>query len=102
MKMDIEMQERCKGYMGEHLLFLRKKLGMSQSHLADMIGISRQSYNGIENGKRAMRWETFLALELFFLRQPETGDWIYYNEVLSPEGLFQREECCEEEAAEQG
>ena len=35
-----------------HLKELRKKLGISQTTVANALGISRQSYNFYENGKR--------------------------------------------------
>lgn len=41
---------------------LRARLGISQAKLAEMIEISRQTYNVIENGKREMTWPIFLSL----------------------------------------
>lgn len=52
---------------------LRARLGASQAELAEMIGISRQSYNSYENGKKEMPWTTFMALLAVFQNNPETN-----------------------------
>lgn len=49
-----------------HLATLRAKIGISQSDLCHLVGISRQLYSAIENGRREMSWETYLALMFFF------------------------------------
>ena len=38
----------------DELPALRAKLGLSQDELSNIIGISRQTYSGIENKKRRM------------------------------------------------
>lgn len=53
---------------------LRMRAGISQQDIAAMIGISRQTYSMIENGKRQMTWSTFLALVLFFDANSSTQD----------------------------
>lgn len=45
---------------------LRAKARVSQEIVAEKIGISRQTYSGIETGKRDISWTTFLALVAFF------------------------------------
>lgn len=50
----------------EELESLRAKAGISQSELASLIGISRQTYSAIECRKRLMSWNTYLSLILFF------------------------------------
>lgn len=45
---------------------LRAKVGVSQSEIASLIGVSRQTYSSIECGKRLMSWSTYLSLVLFF------------------------------------
>lgn len=45
---------------------LRARVRVSQEIIAEKIGISRQTYSGIETGKREMTWTTFLALLAFF------------------------------------
>ncbi len=45
---------------------LRARAKLSQEFVAEKIGISRQTYSGIETGKREMSWTIFLALLAFF------------------------------------
>lgn len=46
----------------DDLSALRAKLGISQHEIANVIGISRQTYSSIETGKKKMPWNVFLAL----------------------------------------
>lgn len=50
----------------EELPILRAKIGISQEEVSNVVGISRQTYNAIETGKRKMSWSTFLSLTLFY------------------------------------
>lgn len=50
----------------EELPVLRAKIGISQEEVSNIVGISRQTYNAIETGKRKMSWNTFLSLVLFY------------------------------------
>ena len=45
---------------------LRAKIGISQEEIANVIGVTRQTYYAIESGKRVMLWGTFLSLLFFF------------------------------------
>lgn len=45
---------------------LRKLAGISQEELANLLGISRQTYSAIEREVRRMSWNTYLSLILFF------------------------------------
>ena len=56
----------------EELPVLRAKAKVSQETVADKIGISRQTYSGIETGKREMTWTTFMALVAFFQNHDTT------------------------------
>ena len=51
---------------------LRARLGKSQAELADMIGVSRQTYNSLETGKKEMTWTLFMALVALFQNNTET------------------------------
>lgn len=51
---------------------LRARLGISQARLAEKVGISRQTYNSIETGKKEMPWTVFLALIAVFQNNEET------------------------------
>ena len=48
------------------LIPLRSKAGISQGELANLIGVSRQTYGAIERGDREMTWNTYLSLVLFY------------------------------------
>ncbi len=52
--------------LAENLPALRAKVGVSQGDLAQLIGVSRQTYCAVESGLRRMSWSTFLSLILFF------------------------------------
>ena len=45
---------------------LRARIGASQADISERTGISRQTYNAIENGKKSMSWTVFLALYAVF------------------------------------
>lgn len=51
---------------------LRARLGISQERAAEIIGISRQTYNAIETGKRGMTWPIFLSMVAFFQNNEQT------------------------------
>ena len=55
---------------------LRARARASQETIAEKIGISRQTYSGIETGKREMTWTTFLALLAFFQNNEQTKPMI--------------------------
>lgn len=55
---------------------LRAKARVSQSEIAEKIGISRQTYSSIETGKREMSWTTFLALIAYFQNNENTKKMI--------------------------
>ena len=55
---------------------LRARVRVSQENIAKKIGISRQTYSGIETGKREMTWTTFLALLAFFQNNEQTKPMI--------------------------
>lgn len=50
----------------EHLLFLRKKAGLSQTALAKEIGISWRAYQTYERGQREPGLSTLMALADFY------------------------------------
>ena len=55
---------------------LRARVRVSLEIIAEKIGISRQTYSGIETGKREMTWTTFLALLAFFQNNEQTKPMI--------------------------
>jgi transcriptional regulator with XRE-family HTH domain len=50
-------------HIKEHLIELRKQLGLSQTALAEELGMSLRAYQDIEAGKSAYRRVHFLAVE---------------------------------------
>ena len=58
--------------MMEWLLVLSSALNITQGELAHRVGISRQTYSALELGKKALSWNTFLSLFLFFLANEKT------------------------------
>lgn len=54
-------KEKLIANMTENLPVLRAKLSLSQVQLAGKVGISRQTIMNIENKKRGMAWNTFVA-----------------------------------------
>ena len=60
----------------KELSVLRAKAGISQGELCNIIGISRQSYSAIENGRKKMMWPTYLTLIYFFDSMSSTRDML--------------------------
>ena len=52
--------------LSKELMFLRTKAGVSQEDLAEILGVSRQTYGSFERKTRTMTWNTYLSLILFF------------------------------------
>ena len=50
----------------DDLAVLRVKSGVSQAELSNLIGVSRQTYSSIENGRKKMMWPTYLTLVFFY------------------------------------
>ncbi len=61
-----EDKEKFIDALSENLPALRAKVGVSQGDLAQLIGVSRQTYCAVESGLRRMSWNTYLSLILFF------------------------------------
>ena len=51
---------------------LRARIGASQADISERIGVSRQTYNAIENSKKKMSWTVFLALFAVFSSDERT------------------------------
>ena len=67
----------CIALLSKHLTALRAEAGISQGDLAQMVGISRQTYAAAEGGTRRLSWETFLALLCFFDSNRNTHDTLH-------------------------
>ena len=58
--------------MVTELPVLRARIGASQADISEKIGISRQTDNAIENGKKKLNWTVFLALFAVFSSDERT------------------------------
>lgn len=83
--MDIKQKEFFIKNMTENLPTLRKKLGISQDELSEKIGVSRSTIAGIENKKRVMSWNMFLALLLIFITNEDTDKLLNVMEIYTDE-----------------
>lgn len=59
-----------------NLTILRTKAQISQEELANLIGVSRQTYSSIERKVRKMSWSTYLSLVLFYDHDEKTHKMI--------------------------
>lgn len=62
--------------LSSELSTLRGAVKASQEEMANIIGISRQTYSAIESKKRPMSWNTYMSLILFFDYNPSSHDRI--------------------------
>lgn len=60
----------------ENLSALRAKANISQEKLATFIGISRQTYYGIETRQKEMTWTIFIALIFYFYNNDLTKEML--------------------------
>ncbi len=67
-----EEQQAYINALTEALAPLRAKIGISQSELAYLAGVSRQTYSAIENGRKPMSWSSYLSLVMLFDSVQET------------------------------
>ncbi len=56
------------------LVYLRSKAGLSQDELANLLGVSRQTYGSLERRLRPMSWHTYLSLIMFYDYNRKTHD----------------------------
>ena len=61
-----EEQKNMISTLSKALPFLRKEIGISQSLLAEKVGVSRQMISLIERQIQPMTWTLFLAIVFFF------------------------------------
>ena len=71
--------------MAENLPVLRAKLGLTQSELADIIGVSRQTIATAETGAREMSWSTFISLLFLFRHNEPTNALLPILGIFTPE-----------------
>lgn len=83
-------------HLVDELPVLRTKMGVSQDELANMLGISRQSYSLFETKKRKMPWSIFLSLLLVF-DYNENTHLLIHKEGLLPDKIFKKSQDGEKE-----
>lgn len=71
-EISVEERERLIKILTEELPVLRAKIGLSQTEISTIVGISRQTYSAIETKKRNMSWGTYFSLMLFFEHNKRT------------------------------
>lgn len=71
--------------MTDNLPTLRKKLGVSQEELSSILGVNRSTVAAIENHKRTMTWNMFLALLLVFTKNEETNKLLNVMDIYTDE-----------------
>lgn len=71
-----ELKHNLMEQFRNELPVLRARARASQEVIAEKIGISRQTYSGIETGKREMTWTIFLALLAFSQNNEQTKTMI--------------------------
>ncbi len=71
------------------LPLLRAKAEISQEEIANLVGISRQTYGAIERKARKMSWNTYLSLILFYDYNKKTHKMIR-NIAAFPHELIKR------------
>ena len=76
----------------EELAVLRVKAGISQGDLCNIIGVSRQTYSAIENGRKKMMWPTYLTLIYFFDSMASTRDMLRSLPAYPKELLYRMNE----------
>ncbi len=69
----------------ECLRELREASGITQGDLAEIAGVSRQTYGSIELKKRDMSWNTYMSLIFYFDYNPRT------HGIIRKRGLFYSE-----------
>ena len=73
-------EDDYRNHLMERLVYelpvLRARLGISQAELAKRVGISRQTYNNIETGKKKINWLTFNALIAVFKSNEGTSSML--------------------------
>lgn len=83
--MDNTQKAKLIDNMVTNLPALRRVLGVSQDGLAKMVGLNRSTIAAIENRKRRLSWDTFLALLLIFTKCPSTDKLLNVMEIYTDE-----------------
>lgn len=77
-----ETKNELREMLRVELPVLRAKARVSQDEISKMLGISRQTYNSYETGKRIIPILTLLALIAFFQNNTDTKNMLFNIEGL--------------------
>lgn len=81
--------------IGNKLLAIRKRMGMTQAEIAEAAGLSDRTYADIERGTVNMRIETMLQIcQALHITPDEILTEERYPEQIEQEQLFQRLTAC--------
>lgn len=72
-------KKSCIEQIARDLPVLRARLDISQEQVAERIGVSRQTYNSIESGRRSMTWNTCVSLVTLFASYESTKQMMKTN-----------------------
>lgn len=84
-----EQKEKYIQRLTNELAMLRAKANITQESLANLIGVSRQTYSLLESKKKTMSWSTYLSLIFVYDSMPETSSIIRKLEI-RPEKLMEQ------------
>lgn len=84
-----EQKEKYIQRLTDALAMLRAKANITQEDLANLIGISRQTYSLLESKKKPMSWSTYLSLLFVYNSMLETSSIIRKLEI-RPEKLMEQ------------
>lgn len=80
-----EQKKQLTERMSDNLTILRLKIGASQEVLGDKIGVSRFTIAALENKKREMSWNNFLALLMIFTKNKATDELLSVFKIYTEE-----------------
>ena len=83
--MDEMKKETLLENMTVNLPVLRRARGLSQTELAELLGVARATVAVVENRKRKLSWEMYLALVLIFSKNEATEKLLYALNVYDEE-----------------
>lgn len=87
-ELSIEQKKTYIARLSDELPMLRAKAGVTQAELANLIGISRQTYCAMETGIKEMSWSTYLSLMFIYDSIAPTSQIIRKLDIY-PEGLIE-------------
>lgn len=71
--------------MAKNLPVLRASLGLSQSDLAGIIGVTRQTLSAAESGARELSWGNFISLLYVFTQNEQSAPLMQTLGICTPE-----------------